>query len=445
MKAKSKTTIDPTGAEVEAAVLSGETFNFKGCKIAMRQYPTVGKRQIQAGYQVTVPAKITGANRQRKLFKSAKLAIQWIETFFKSRAESEATAAEAANFAYELPRLRRLGINVTDALNHYETTFIERETRKRLSEVQEHLIGEIELSAEEQGRDGAEAIALRPRSLESIKAHGRRVIADFRDCYADEVTHEQAMSWIKDARSASRELWSRKTRNHHWNHLNRLLNHAVGMGAITENPLKRITPERRKTFLKLTTARPEILTADEAEKLLTVAVSEEKKLIVPVALGLLAGLRTAEIIRLKWGAIDYGEDGDPVVVIDETIAKTRQERHVKITPALKAWLSLVPHGDPEQPIWPHTEKSYERAFRRLARKAGFKTWPHNAMRHSFASAVCALHGVDYARTQLGHSSGEQDTIFKHYRKIVRRAEAEQYFAIRPETKGNKVLKFAAAV
>jgi integrase len=452
MKTKPTTkTAEPTVEEIQRTVLGGGTCEYQGARIALRTYSTADGDK--AGFQSTIPAKITGSGRKRKLFKTAADAASWIEDFYKSRAESSATAAEAANFANELPRLRRLGITVTAALDHYEATFIARETRKRLSEIQAHLLEEIELSAEELAADGAADIALRPRSLESIKAHGRRVIADFEDCFADQIDADRAMDWIKTARNLNGDLWSRKSRSHHWAHLNRLLNHAVTLGATKGNPLQGISPERRKTFLKLTTARPEILTIEQAENLLRTAAESERKLLPCVALGLFAGLRSNEILRLKWGAIDYdnkeSEDGKrlpaPIVVIDEQVAKTRQQRHVTITPALAAWLALVDHGDDDLKIWQHTDKSYERAMRRLARKAGIENWPHNGLRHTFASCLCAMQGVDYARTQLGHSAGEQDTIFKHYRRLLKPAEAERLFAIRPEGKGKKLLKFAAAV
>lgn len=62
--------------------------------------------------------------------------------------------------------------------------------------------------------------------------------------------------------------------------------------------------------------------------------------------------------------------------------------------------------------------------------AGLKYWPPNALRHSFASYFLA-HFQDAARLalELGHTS--QDLIFRHYRELVKPAQAAKYWDIRP--------------
>jgi integrase len=63
--------------------------------------------------------------------------------------------------------------------------------------------------------------------------------------------------------------------------------------------------------------------------------------------------------------------------------------------------------------------------------AGLKSWPSNALRHSFASYHLA-HFRDAAKLalELGHSG--QDLIFRHYRELAKPDEAEKYWNIRPE-------------
>lgn len=56
--------------------------------------------------------------------------------------------------------------------------------------------------------------------------------------------------------------------------------------------------------------------------------------------------------------------------------------------------------------------------------ARIKEWPHDAMRHSYASYHLAMHGsADKTSTELGHRSTEM--LFRHYREPVTKHDAEQ--------------------
>ena len=57
------------------------------------------------------------------------------------------------------------------------------------------------------------------------------------------------------------------------------------------------------------------------------------------------------------------------------------------------------------------------------------SWPHDALRHGFASYFMAIEGEDATREILGH--GSFDMLFKHYRSAVRRSEGDAYFSILP--------------
>ena len=67
----------------------------------------------------------------------------------------------------------------------------------------------------------------------------------------------------------------------------------------------------------------------------------EAKFLPLVALGGLAGLRTAEIHRLEWKDIDI--HGGHIVVSNQK-AKTGHRRMVPILPALRAWLEPLANG-----------------------------------------------------------------------------------------------------
>ena len=57
-------------------------------------------------------------------------------------------------------------------------------------------------------------------------------------------------------------------------------------------------------------------------------------------------------------------------------------------------------------------------------------WKHNALRHSFISyRVADIQNVAQVALEAGNSP---QMIFKHYRELVRPAEAKAWFAIGPK-------------
>lgn len=94
--------------------------NKSGIKISLKDNRTNGKN-FGVSYIVTIPAKVTGRNRQRKQFKEESIAKKWAskqwdgytkqgEVYFK------ATTEERNAFANLLPDLREAGISITEAV-----------------------------------------------------------------------------------------------------------------------------------------------------------------------------------------------------------------------------------------------------------------------------------------------------------------------------------------
>jgi integrase len=69
-------------------------------------------------------------------------------------------------------------------------------------------------------------------------------------------------------------------------------------------------------------------------------------------------------------------------------------------------------------------------------------WPINGCRHSFASYWLA-HFKDASRLALLMGHAKSDLLFRHYRALVKPAEAAKWWSIYPNTK-SKVVEFAAA-
>ncbi len=173
--------------------------------------------------------------------------------------------------------------------------------------------------------------------------------------------------------------------------------------------------------LKPEVEAPGILTPAQAAALLAACPAE----IVPaVAIGLFAGLRTAEIARLDWSEVNLARG---FIEVTAKKSKTAARRLVTITDNLRAW--LLPHAKTSGPVR-LTEERMKIRFNAARLAAGITEWPNNAARHSFASYHLALHeSADKTALQIGHT--KTDVLFQHYRELVTPEDAAAYFAITP--------------
>jgi integrase len=177
----------------------------------------------------------------------------------------------------------------------------------------------------------------------------------------------------------------------------------------------------------------EIFTPGEMAELLAVA---SPKHLPFLAISAFAGVRHAELERLDWANVNRKAK---IIEIKAGTAKTASRRVIPILPNLAAWLK--PYWQEAGPICHYAYMADE--FGDLARRAtserkkkkadapDFK-WKHNALRHSFISyRVAKIQDVAKVSLEAGNSP---QMIFKHYRELVRPADAKAWFAIVPAGK-----------
>jgi len=149
-----------------------------------------------------------------------------------------------------------------------------------------------------------------------------------------------------------------------------------------------------------------------------------------IALGAFAGLRSAEIERLDWKAVDLG-GGYIHVAADK--AKTAQRRLVPILPNLAQW--LAPYTKRRGKVWKGNVYDLQEARAATVEKAGV-AWKPNALRHSFCSYRLAdIQNAAQVALEAGNSP---QMVFRHYRELVKPAAAKTYFAIAPNRPANVV-------
>jgi integrase len=190
----------------------------------------------------------------------------------------------------------------------------------------------------------------------------------------------------------------------------------------------------------------EIFTPLEIGHFLTYSRSE----LVPfLAIGAFAGLRSAEIGRLDWKEVDLAER---LIEVKAAKSKTASRRLIPMSENLAKW--LAPHAKPEGRVVPFENVNKQIAWLVEDTNAGLKAaaesdnknpesakpveWKKNALRHSFISyRVADIQDVNQVALECGNSPA---VIFKHYRELVRPAEAKRWFKVEPDANG-KVMVF----
>jgi integrase len=269
--------------------------------------------------------------------------------------------------------------------------------------------------AETGGRSVQEAIEeFLPRLSERSKSHrgnAERVLNPFSERHGPQsVTAISPIILDEWLRRRSNE----NTRARDFRYLRMFFNWAYRMEIIEKNPVDRLeTP-------KSTPSRV-IMTPDQMAKLL--AEPMEDWLRSSILLGGFAGLRTEEMIRMDWSAIDFKEQEIHVAPGVQKDSGGWRERYVAFTEPLKA---LLVKG--EGAIIPVKKTPMFERRRKLAKKLGWDGWPDNALRHSFASYHLARYG-DAAKTahQMGHTSSAM--VYRTYARAVRKSVAEKWWSL----------------
>jgi len=76
---------------------------------------------------------------------------------------------------------------------------------------------------------------------------------------------------------------------------------------------------------------------------------------------------------------------------------------------------------------------FSERLRGLIQNAGIRSWPHNAMRHSFGSYFLGqTKDENLTASEMGNSPG---VVIRHYRAIVKEADVLEYWRIGPKTVG----------
>ena len=313
-----------------------------------------------------------------------------------------------------ITKLEPYGVTIADAVNYYVDHVLKYRNAPCVSDIVKRLVAE----AESNKRRAQTVKDLRSRVEPFSKTFGERQLSS--------ITREELANWLNNPKLSARSRINYATK------ISQLYNFAI-RNEWAENNVAASIP--RPTAED---SEPAIFTVPQAAKLLEFA--EEFDLLAYIAIGLFAGLRSAEIARLDWKDVKLAERS---IIIGSHVAKKRSRRVVDINDTLAAWLPSCAKLSGLIIPFEGNRTLYTR-LAALAKKAGLEAWPDNGLRHSCASYSLAATG-DAVRVayQLGNSA---DMIHRHYKALVTKADAERFFALRPgEAESDKVVPMPKAV
>jgi integrase len=291
-------------------------------------------------------------------------------------------------------------VSLWDAASYYKKHVLAYKSAPTVRDIIEKMIAEKKLK----NRSDATVRDLKSR-LENTFAE------DFGDRRLHEITKEEVEEWLND------EEWTPRSRINYHTKISQLYNYARKNQWADENVTKRID---RPSAVD---SDPEIFTVEQAEMLLQKA--DDFGLLPYVALGLFAGLRSTELMKLKGEWILAEEKS---IIVPAEIAKKRSRRVVKMEDALLAWL---------QPCLPLrgnivSASEFRSNMDLLRAAAGIEKWPKNGLRHSFASYhLAAFENEIQTAKEMGHR--DSNIVHKNYKQLILKSQATKFWALRPPT------------
>lgn len=154
-----------------------------------------------------------------------------------------------------------------------------------------------------------------------------------------------------------------------------------------------------------------------------------------IALHLFAGIRPEEIASRHKPGLDWRHVNrkERIIRIPGEMAKGSRRGSMArlidgVPPTLWRWIKDAPA---EGIIFPWQPGQIRAAAKRAAGFGPGKPWPHDGLRHTFATYHVAAYG-DVAKTSLimGHR-GSADMIHRHYRGLATKAQGKAFFALVP--------------
>jgi integrase len=160
------------------------------------------------------------------------------------------------------------------------------------------------------------------------------------------------------------------------------------------------------------------------KKMMHAAENVSPAIVPALAVMTFAGIRPAEATRLTWDAINFK---DKLISLTGETTKTRDTRHITMTPNLGKWL-LQYKGEG---LLIDTPYKFRVGRDNLKEKLEIDEWSNDVLRHTCATQMYArTNDIDKTCAELGHY--EKNTFLKHYKGMMPKpAEVKLFWGIVP--------------
>lgn len=193
---------------------------------------------------------------------------------------------------------------------------------------------------------------------------------------------------------------------------------AVQQQTLSKTPFKFLT--RRKESAR---EGVDVYSVEEARRLL--ATASKHGALLPFAVLLFAGIRPDELTKLLWSDVHIEHNGQMLIHLRPSVAKTRDVRLVRVREPLRSLMAEGLKNGAEGKLVP---PNWQRIAKAVRAEADLQNRPDVA-RHSFASySLAAGETMQAVEDDMGHS-GNSRMLFKHYRTAVLPSAAAEFWAI----------------
>lgn len=385
----------------------------------------------EGGEYFQVADHSTGTRRLRS-FGTRADAIAEAERISRLLSGGQAEAArmtnfEAASYGKAIELLRDTGDALEIACHRYAEAVKVLGSGSLLLKAAETFAAQLHLPDKTVAEVAAELIAEKsggkkkrsPRTIEDLEGRLERFSKDFTG-QIKAITKGEIQAWLDRLPTSERDKTNQRAKLH------QLFQWAWRRDYILENPVKKV--ERPQ----VEEGEVSIYTPDEISRLLKAARKDFRPF---VALAAFAGLRSSEIQRLEWSAIDFAAG----TITLKGRKRGSSRRHVPIQPNLAAW--LADYSERKGRVWNcNDDETCDEQIRCAKATATAElpavVWKHNGLRHSFCSHRLAV-TKDAAAAAL-EAGNSEDVIHNRYKQLVTEQTGRAWFAVSPEQPANVV-------
>ena len=401
-------------------VMPTTTASKRGNKL--KQWPPIHRLSYSSGATAWQVACMVNGKRIRETFatsdkaatRAAEIRTQLINEGRSALSLDVQTRAEAAR---AVAKLTPHQATITEAVDYY----LEHYLKFRAAPTVKTVVAEIIAQKNASGR--------RARTIRQFGFLCERFALNFGARRLSTIAPAEIQTWLTDEKIHGIKLGP-VSRINYLVAIGNVFNYGVQHGYCDRNPVKLLDrPSRESADIKFLTV----------EQVISLLLHAEKHELVPyVAFGVFAGLRPEKELRaLEWPKVSLPER---TIRIDASLAKTRQRRVIEIGDALAAY--LTPHTKKRGLVVPLSDQAFRTRWEKCRTDAGLIPWPHDVMRHTFATYhLAAFNDIGKLALQMGNSP---QVIHSAYKGLVSKADAGRFFALRPaDADDNKIVAFTA--